>query len=205
MIFGTDRTKIALAEALIRLIKKKPFDKITVGDIIEECGSSRRTFYYHFRDKQDLICWFFDWDVSRTLGTSDVIVDKDGNRKLFVNALLYYMYDNREIYSNALCSTAQNGLRSHIFEYIYRYRRQQIIGLLDGRYIDPLGIKFFAEYFTHAIVGIILNWADDGMSYPPDRFDRGYKSVTTLCLRTVIDHYTSISDSENDELFGMKA
>ena len=55
--------------------------------------------------------------------------------------------------------------------------------------MDPFGMKFLAEYFTHAIVGIILNWANDGMNYPPDRFDRGYKNVTTICLEKMVDVY----------------
>ncbi|MBR5489860.1 MAG: TetR/AcrR family transcriptional regulator C-terminal domain-containing protein [Oscillospiraceae bacterium] len=188
-MFSHDRTKLDLAEALKTVMRTKAFDKISVSDIISECGISRRTFYYHFQDKQDLLCWYFDYDVCKELGASDIIIDKDGNRKLFVNALLYYMYERREFYANALASTAQNGLRSHLFEYIYRYRRQQILNLLDGRYMDPFGMKFLAEYFTHAIVGIILNWANDGMNYPPDRFDRGYKNVTTICLEKMVDVY----------------
>ena len=43
-------TKRALAASLIKLLSQKPLDKVTVKDIIEDCGVNRQTFYYHFQD-----------------------------------------------------------------------------------------------------------------------------------------------------------
>ena len=74
-MFTEDRTKQAFADALIRLMKLKSYDKISTSEIIKEAGASRRTFYYHFQDKQDLICWYFDKDITTALGNSDVIID----------------------------------------------------------------------------------------------------------------------------------
>lgn len=42
-------TKKALENSLKKLLKEKPFDKITIADITEDCGISRMAFYYHFR------------------------------------------------------------------------------------------------------------------------------------------------------------
>ena len=42
-------TKIALEASLKELLKKKPFDKITIADLTEDCGISRMAFYYHSR------------------------------------------------------------------------------------------------------------------------------------------------------------
>lgn len=43
-------TKKAIMEAFLRLVGKKTLDKITVRDIVDECGINRNTFYYHFQD-----------------------------------------------------------------------------------------------------------------------------------------------------------
>ena len=43
-------TKLQMAEALKRLIKDRPFSKITVQDIVTECNINRNTFYYHFEN-----------------------------------------------------------------------------------------------------------------------------------------------------------
>lgn len=53
-------TKKYISDAFIELIKEKPFDKITVKDIIEYSQISRSTFYNHFSDKYDIIRWYCD-------------------------------------------------------------------------------------------------------------------------------------------------
>ena len=51
--------KNALAASMKKLMSKNPFSKISVGDICEDCGMNRKSFYYHFRDKYDLVNWIF--------------------------------------------------------------------------------------------------------------------------------------------------
>ena len=51
----TQVTKRALEEALKRLLLEKPLSKITIQDLADECGISRMTFYYHFKDIYDLV------------------------------------------------------------------------------------------------------------------------------------------------------
>ena len=49
--------KAAVAGAFLELIRHKSVDKITVKDLVEVCGISRQTFYYHFRDIVDVMEW----------------------------------------------------------------------------------------------------------------------------------------------------
>ena len=51
----TGLTKRALMSTFLELLEDKPLDKITVREIVEECGVSRNTFYYHFEDISSLI------------------------------------------------------------------------------------------------------------------------------------------------------
>ena len=48
-------TQEAIKKAFIRLLNQKPLNKITVKMIIGECGISRNTFYYHFKDVPELL------------------------------------------------------------------------------------------------------------------------------------------------------
>ena len=43
-------TKKAIIESFLYLASKKPLEKITVRDIVDDCGINRNTFYYHFQD-----------------------------------------------------------------------------------------------------------------------------------------------------------
>ena len=53
-------TKNALAQSMKNLMRVRPFEKISVSDICVACGINRKSFYYHFRDKYDLVnCIFY--------------------------------------------------------------------------------------------------------------------------------------------------
>ena len=43
-------TKKAIIESFLHLAERKPPDKITVRDIVDDCGVNRNTFYYYFQD-----------------------------------------------------------------------------------------------------------------------------------------------------------
>ena len=40
------------------------FEQISVGLIARHCHISRNTFYYHFKDKYDIISWIFYREVA---------------------------------------------------------------------------------------------------------------------------------------------
>ena len=48
------RTRDVLGDALVALIQQKPFDDITVQNLLDRAGVSQSTFYTHYADKQDL-------------------------------------------------------------------------------------------------------------------------------------------------------
>lgn len=48
------RTDKAIRQALIKLLKTKSFEKITVQDILDETPVTRSTFYKHYHDKYEI-------------------------------------------------------------------------------------------------------------------------------------------------------
>ncbi len=65
------RTDKAIMQALISLLKQKPFEKITIQDILEETPVSRATFYAHFHDKFEIAEKMQDYFFSATESTKD--------------------------------------------------------------------------------------------------------------------------------------
>ena len=49
--------KAKIGETLSQLLCRKPLDKITVKELVDTCGISRQTFYYHFQDIMDVVEW----------------------------------------------------------------------------------------------------------------------------------------------------
>ena len=47
--------KEAIEETFLALLDEKPYNKITVKDIVDRCGVNRNTFYYHYQDIPSLL------------------------------------------------------------------------------------------------------------------------------------------------------
>lgn len=48
-------TKQAIKLSFIKLLNERPLNKISVRDIVEDCGINRNSFYYHFQDISALL------------------------------------------------------------------------------------------------------------------------------------------------------
>lgn len=48
-------TKPAIKASFMKLLNERPLSKISVRDIVEDCGISRNSFYYHFQDIPELL------------------------------------------------------------------------------------------------------------------------------------------------------
>ena len=92
-------TKEFLADSFLELAEKRPINKITIANIVENCGVTQPTFYRYFKDKYDMIAWIYARQSGELIGKigengylwKDTLLDGmrfyDENRKFIVNAL----------------------------------------------------------------------------------------------------------------------
>jgi len=104
-------TKKALADSLKKLMKEKPFEKISVIDICEGCGMNRKSFYYHFKDKYDLVNWIFYTDFIFTVSGQHFDSGWD-----LLTATVEMFNRDRSFYRCALEIEGQNSFRDYFFE-----------------------------------------------------------------------------------------
>lgn len=71
----TSHTKHLIKHALVFLCQKQPFQKISVQKIAQQSGINRQTFYYHFTDKCDLLCWVYYEDCLHYLDPQILSLD----------------------------------------------------------------------------------------------------------------------------------
>lgn len=158
-------TKKALADSLKKLMAKKPFCKINVADIVNDCGLTRQSFYYHFKDKFDLMNWIY-YTESAHLITADDTSEywTDGLKNL-----CYYMQQNKTFYRNALSTTGQNSFPEYLNEYISRIALSEIERVLDTE-AERDRWAFTVSFFATAFVAFIVRWSNNGMKEDPAIF-----------------------------------
>ncbi len=169
-------TKKALADALKKTMAVKPIDRITVNDLVETCGVSRQTFYYHFDDVYDLLEWVFEEDANANL-PSEVVYD---NWKRDVTLWFQYLYDNASFALNVYNSNS----RLYMLRYIRGRLRECIRSfaeiVAEDRSIDCQDFEFIVEFYSHIVVGLIAQWMDQGMQLP--------REITTEKVLKVLDN-----------------
>lgn len=94
--------KEILADSFRELAQDMPIDRITVRDIIGNCGYSQATFYRQFRDKYDLIAWSYTRDLEAIL--DQLKGDADSWRQALESAAAYFG-QHRQYLANLLTHT----------------------------------------------------------------------------------------------------
>ena len=118
-------TKRALEESLKRMLLKKPVNKITILDITEDCGISRMTFYYHFKDIYDLIEWSCVEDAAKALdGKKTYDTWQQGFLQIFQAVL-----ENKPFIQNVYQSVS----REQVENYLYTLTHKLLIGVVEEK------------------------------------------------------------------------
>lgn len=154
-------TRKALASALVDLMQNKDFHKISVAEICGKCNMNRKSFYYHFKDKYDLMNWIFDMQLREYTRSQSCMSDWE-----LMLRIARCIYDNRKFYANALNVHGQNSLNEHIRELaepgIYEKLRENMPG-------DRI-TSFHVNFFTDAMLAAFYRWVCGENCAPPEEF-----------------------------------
>lgn len=67
-----NNTKQKIAATLRQMMTKRPFDKITVTNLMDATNMQRQSFYYHFQDTRDVLMWICREELFKPLAESDL-------------------------------------------------------------------------------------------------------------------------------------
>ena len=156
-------TKRAMVASLKKLLTEKPLDKITITDITDDCGMSRMSFYYHFKDIYDLVEWACEEDAKRFLegkrsratwqeGYIAVFEEIKRDAPFVLNVYRSVSHDKLEDYLHKVC-----------FDLLYAVVEEESQGT-KAREEDKI---FVANLYKYDFVGLVLDWIRTGMKEEP--------------------------------------
>lgn len=149
-------TKKMLAESLKKIMRKKVFSKITVSEIIQDCGVNRKTFYYHFEDIYALLKWIFEDEAIEVVKHFDLAVE-------YEEAILFIMdYVEQNDY---LINCAYDSIgRDELKRFFYIDFSEMVFCIMHiaenetGKVLDREYKNFLCDFYTEALVGILVEW-----------------------------------------------
>ncbi len=159
-----DVTKRALAQSVKELVSKHPLESVSVKDITDHCGLSRHGFYYHFRDKQNLVSWVFKNEVM-------VNLEQKWPRDIYRDTVAFFkaIEKDKEFYINVFKYEGQNSLS----DFLYNWNRKDMENYLrsfvdeNNQYKelleDEFSFTFVVNLMAHTLSGPTIDWIRMGM------------------------------------------
>ena len=164
------RTRDALGDALVALMQEKPFETITVQDVLDRAQVSRSTFYSHYSDKDDLLMSdaeeFFE-SISMALS-----VHGDKSDRVFpVREFFVHLSDVQPFYKALVKSGKFQENMDLARGHFARGIERRLSELPRGKLIPPNQLSAIA--FTHAgaLLSLLTWWLDRGMRESPQEMD----------------------------------
>ncbi len=157
--------------ALIALLKKKPFEYITVSELCKTAGVNRSTFYLHYETVADLLnetvrYLLNDFLANFSNDTKAVAFDLSGCeldelvfiRDRYLLPYLTYIKNNKEIFLTALLHKETFG-----FESVYQRMFENIFNPILERFHYPQEYRQYVMlYYLNGVHAIVLQWIKEG-------------------------------------------
>jgi AcrR family transcriptional regulator len=112
------RTRKWLQNALIELMKEKPFEDIQITEIAERAQVSRPAFYLHFRSKEDLLLSHVDMIFNEFHEELSIEIQR-GNIDQKASAVMFFQYWER--YADTLNLVIQADTSNILLERLKEY------------------------------------------------------------------------------------
>lgn len=150
-------TKTKMAQAFKQIVCKKSFQKATITDIANESAMTRENFYYHFRDKYDIMRWIFQKEIVAAL-PPDEAPFTDWLSVLFSRTAQDYRY-----YRKLLRDLDADDVRQDLYPLFAHRIRVLVEENVDESVwnLRKEKIDFAVAFFTDAFLAYYVNYVLD--------------------------------------------
>lgn len=174
------RTRDTLGDALVELIREKPFEAITVQEILDRAGVGRSTFYTHYSDKQDL----FLGEVESFFESLSTMLTRRGaapERLVPVAEFFSHLSDVQDFYQSLVASGKANDVWALGRGYFARSIEERL--RLAGAAMEPVEMAAQACALSGSLFALLEWWLDHGRKTDPREMDRIFHSMAWRGMR----------------------
>lgn len=156
-----EETKYVFAKSIKDLMANQSLDKITVTDIVKKSGKTRQTFYRNFKDKYDLVNWYFEKLADKSFRQiSNSYTLKEGLTKKFT-----FLLNDKIFFMQAFQSKDYNNVENYDYQCILEFYTHIITRKIGE---IPNDIRFLLEMYCHGSITMTVDWALSGMKMSPE-------------------------------------
>ncbi len=153
------RTKEDIRASLLRLLSQKPINKITVRDIVEDCGINRNTFYYHYEDIPSVIEEMITDEAEKIIAGYSHIESLEECLGVSIDFFL----DNKKAVMHIHNSSHREMYEHYLWKVCEHVVRVYFDTVLTNEELAPEQKEILINYHKCAGFGLMINWLNGGM------------------------------------------
>ncbi|MBR5967205.1 MAG: TetR/AcrR family transcriptional regulator C-terminal domain-containing protein [Lachnospiraceae bacterium] len=152
-------TERAIKESFVKLLNERPIDKITVKDIVEDCGINRNSFYYHFQDVPMLLGQIVR-DQAELVITEYPTVD---SLEAAMEAIISFALKNKNAVLHIFNSVNRDILERNLSELCEDVIGKYIDSIITDKKYTEDDRRIIVGFLKCEFFGVTVNWLNDGM------------------------------------------
>ncbi len=152
-------TANAIKASFLKLLNEKAFNKITVKDIVEDCGINRNSFYYHFQDLPALAEETVTDEINKLIAKYPAV---ESLEECLAIAAEFALANRRAAY-HIFNSVNRDILERYLWRICDYVVKTYMNAAFEGRRISGNDREMIINYYRCGIFGQIVGWLDSGM------------------------------------------
>lgn len=156
------RTGKLITDAFLALIREHPYEEINVTEICRRADVVRKTFYNHFRTKDDIVRGLMNdcfYEVESKINLRQMSV------RQILRVAFEFIIDNRE----ALLVFYHRGLFRFAYAAISAYiTKEHLLSKLNEQQIDARAYRYIAAQISAVLISVIETWIENDFAEPVD-------------------------------------
>lgn len=163
--------------ALLELMNRKQFDRISITEIIQLAQVSRTTYYYHYYTQRDILNEIIDDIINQVANAcKDFNTFSQNDLEQLSNCILNCFYENR-----SSIKTILSGDMADIFRQKYHdFLESSIADLIVGSSIKSEIHNTSFEYFFAGHYHLIKDWILDDCKISCEEYSQTLGKISTL-------------------------
>lgn len=189
-------TKRAMANALMELIETEPYDKISINMIVEKCGLNRKTFYYHFKTKDELFIWTIENELAPEILNINPLTDF---RSLIIY-IMEFIEKNRTVVNSAMTYLNSKRIKDLFLDDFVDALQIMVIDKIEKEYnlsISDDYKNFLVRFYANATIDMVL-YAISAFPGEKEKMIKYFYITLEFSMRGVIKSIIENGEYENE-------
>lgn len=182
------KTRDLLHRALAALIREKPYDLISVKEILDRANVGRSTFYTHFRDKDELLVSAIRDLICSVRTHTTPCSAKSSERMIgFSLPIFEHIEQHRRSGDGRMGAKGRALLHEHLREALADLIADDLDKGLPGprKAAGQIPPSLLGEYLSSTFVLVLNWWVESGSRLPPRDVNDVFRALALPALTTV--------------------